>query len=103
MGMKMAMKKSMKKMSMKKMSMKMRKMAMKKSVVAKGRRAKSSVFRGTKIRTSGGLKKSDLKKNRTGKVVSRKRSEASKRSKNGRKIAAWGNAVKQARRALGLK
>ena len=36
-------------MKMAKKSMKMRKMAMKKSVIAKGKRAKSSVFRGSKV------------------------------------------------------
>merc|ERR1739838_753953 len=66
-------KKSMK--GMKKKAMKgMKKKAMKKSVIAKGKRAKSSVFRGTKVKTSGGLKKADLKKNKAGHVVSRKRS-----------------------------
>jgi len=40
----------------------MRKMAMKKSAVAKGKRAKSSVWNGTKAKTSGGLTKAQLKK-----------------------------------------
>merc|ERR1711862_153547 len=97
MAMKMGMKKSMK------MSMKMRKMAMKKSVIAKGKRGKSSVFRGTKEKTVGGLKKSDLKKNKAGKVVSKKASDRSKNSKSGKKIAAWVMACKAARKALGIK
>merc|ERR1711874_659979 len=59
--------------------MKAMKKAMKVSKVAKGKRSKSSVFRGTKERTSGGLKKSDLVKSKTGKVVSKKASEASKK------------------------
>merc|ERR1712216_974727 len=101
---KMSMKKmSMKRMGMKKMaakkSMKMRKMAMKKSMIAKGKRRKVSVFNGTKTKTVGGLKKSDLKKNKNGKIVSKARSEASKKSKAGKKIAAWGAAFKAARRA----
>merc|ERR1712060_847063 len=100
--MKMAsMKMGMKKMSAMKMGMK--KMAMKKSVVAKGKRAKSSVFRGTKLKTSGGLKKSDLKRNKAGKVVSAKRSAATKKSKGYSKIMAWASAVKAARRAMGIK
>merc|ERR1719188_1098433 len=86
-----------------KMSMKMRKMAMKKSVVAKGKRAKSSVFRGTKVKTVGGLKKSDLKKNSNGKVVSVRASNAAKKKKSFKKIAAWGVAVKAARKSLGVK
>merc|ERR1719253_2193 len=93
----------MRKMAMKKMSMKMRKMAMKKSKVAKGKRAKSSVYRGTKAKTSGGLAKGDLKKNKQGKVVSRKASEAAKKGKGAKKIAAWGAAFKAARKALGVK
>merc|ERR1719468_1283430 len=80
-----------------------RKMAMKKSVIARGKRGKSSVFRGTKVKTSGGLQKKDLKKNKAGKVVSAKASNRAKNSKNGKKIAAWGLAVKAARKALGIK
>merc|ERR1712048_325761 len=86
-----------------KMSMKMRKMAMKKSVIAKGKRAKSSVFRGTKVKTSGGLKKSDLTKNKYGKVVSKKASAAAKKRKGYAKIAKWGKSVVQARKALNVK
>merc|ERR1719310_1449545 len=77
--------------------------AMKVSVIAKGKRAKSSIFRGTKQKTSGGLKKSDLKKNRAGKVVSVKASNAAKKKKSAKKIAAWGAATKAARKALGIK
>merc|ERR1712176_735884 len=97
--------KMMRKMSMKAMKsgMKMRKMAMKKSVVAKGKRGKSSVFRGTKEKTSGGLKKGDLKKNKAGKIVSRKASDRAKRSKGYKKIMAWSSAFKAARKALGIK
>merc|ERR1739844_718746 len=88
------------------MSMKMgmaRKMAMKKSIIAKGKRGKASVFRGTKVKTSGGLQKKDLKKNKAGKVVSAKASNRAKNSKSGKKIAAWGLATKAARKALGIK
>merc|ERR1719318_2149136 len=80
-----------------------RKKAMWVSKVARGRGAKARVFRGGKERTSGGLKKSDLVKNKDGKVVSRKASQRAKNSKNGKKIAAFGKAVAQARRALGIK
>merc|ERR1719277_240237 len=80
-----------------KMVMKMK--AMKKSIIAKGKRAKSSVFRGTKVKTSGGLKKTDLKKNKAGKVVSAKASAAAKKGKGFKKIAAWGAACK----AMGIK
>merc|ERR1719350_945829 len=84
-------------------SSKMKRKAMKVSVIAKGKRGKSSVFRGTKQKTSGGLKKSDLKRNKAGKVVSVKASNAAKKRKGFKKIAAWGAAVKAARKALGVK
>ena len=50
-----------------------------KSVIAKGKRAKVSVFKGSKAKTSSGLKKSDLKKNKNGKIVSAKKSAAGKK------------------------
>merc|ERR1712061_673952 len=86
-----------------KMGMKMRKMAMGKSIIAKGKRAKSSVFRGTKVKTSGGLKKTDLKKNKAGKIVSKKASDAGRKSKGFKKLALWAAATKQARKAMGIK
>merc|ERR1712114_129230 len=101
-------KSSMKKASMKK-SMKaakktgMKRKAMKKSVIAKGKRAKSSVFRGTKAKTSGGLKKSDLVRNKAGKIVSRKASENAKKTFKKRGLDKWINATKAARKALGIK
>jgi len=106
MKMKMAMAmKAMKAMKAKKMSsMKMKKMkAMKVSKIAKGKLAKVSVFKGTKEKTSGGLKKSDLKKNKVGKIVSAKRSAATKKSVGYKKIVAWGSAFSKARKALGIK
>ena len=99
-----SMKKAMKSMKkgMKKSSMKgMRRKAMKKSKVAKGKRAKSSVFRGTKEKTSGGLKKTDLTKNSNGKVVSKKASTAGKKRYGN--IKAWIVAVGKARKAMGIK
>ena len=73
------------------------------SKVAKGRGAKARVFRGSKARTSGGLKKSDLTKNRGGKIVSKKRSDIAKKRyvKNG--LAKFQKAVMAARKALGIK
>ncbi|CAD7928963.1 unnamed protein product [Amoebophrya sp. A25] len=85
------------------MKMGMKKMAMKKSTIAKGKRAKSSVFKGAKAKTSGGLKKSDLKKNKAGKIVSVKASAAAKKSKGAKKILAWSAALVKARKALGIK
>merc|ERR1712212_1278788 len=79
----------------------MRKKAMKKSIVARGRGAKARVFSGTKAKTVGGLQKKDLVKSKSGKVVSRKQSEAGKKSY--RRIAKFTAAVKSARKALGIK
>jgi len=76
---------------------------MKKSNIAKGKRSKSVVFRGTKEKTTGGLTKSSLMKNKAGKVVSKKASAASKKRYAGSKIKAWTEAVAKARKALGLK
>ena len=101
--MKASMKKGMKK-SMKKAAMKgMRRRAMKVSKIAKGKRGKSSVFRGTKVKTSGGLQKSDLIRNKRGKVVSKKASAQGKRryQKNG--LGKWTAAVQKACKALGIR
>merc|ERR1712146_299991 len=73
------------------------------STIATGKRSKASVFRGTKVKTSGGLKKADIMKNKAGKLVSRKSSAASKKRFNGSSLQKWGQAVKAARKALGLK
>merc|ERR1711975_72096 len=76
----------------------MKKVAMK---IAKGKRAKSSVFRGTKSKTSGGLTKDKLIKNKRGKVVSKAASAAAK--KRSSHFVAWAKAVATARKELGLK
>ena len=89
------MKKSMKKAAMKGM----RRRAMKVKITGK----KYSVFSGKKVKTVGGLKKSDLKKNKAGKVVSKALSEKAKKSKGYKKIIAWSTAFKAARKALGIK
>jgi len=57
---------------------------------------KWQVLKGTREKTVGGLKKSDLKKNKYGKVVSAKASKRSSQSK-------WILACARARRALGVK
>jgi hypothetical protein len=93
-GMKKAMKKS-----MKAMKSGMRRRAMKKSIVGKRR----SVFSGKKVKTSSGLKRSDLKKNKAGKIVSRRASDATRKGKGYKKIMAWSAATKAARKALGIK
>merc|ERR1711907_162384 len=78
------------------------KKAMKKSNIAKGKRAKSSVFRGTKAKTSGGLTKDKLTKNKAGKVVSKAMSAASKK-RYAKGIGLWNKAVQSARKELGIK
>merc|ERR1719356_509597 len=72
------------------------------SVVAKGSRAKSSVFSGRKRKTSGGLTKEGLTKNKLGKVGSKKASAHSKKLFARGPLKAWANAVKAARKALGV-
>merc|ERR1719447_932829 len=76
---------------------------MKVSKIAKGRGAKSRVFRGSKAKTSGGLKKSDLMKNKDGKIVSKKASAAGKKRYQQSGLGKWVKAVQQARKALGVK
>ena len=66
------------------------------SVIAKGRMAKSQVLKGRKARTVGGLKASDLTKNKAGKVVSKKASAKGKKSP-------WIAACAKARSALNIK
>merc|ERR1712222_73702 len=95
--------KAMKAMKMASMKMGMKMKAMKVSKIAKGKRSKVSVFKGYKVKTVGGLKKSDLKKNKSGKIVSAKMSAAAKKSKGFKKIGAWGAAFSKARKALGIK
>merc|ERR1712225_166701 len=72
------------------------------STIAKGRLAKLVVFRGNKAKTVGGLKKSDLVKNKNGRVVSKKSQAIGKAfyAKFGKK---WITAVQKARKALGVK
>merc|ERR1719399_2035335 len=74
------------------------KKSMKKRVskIAKGRFAKSLVLKGKKVKTVGGLLAKDLKKNKRGKVVSKKASAFGAKNK-------WIAAVTKARKALGIK
>merc|ERR1711869_139529 len=72
------------------------------SKIAKGKFKNALVFRGTKAKTSSGLTKGDLIKNANGKIVSKKQSAAAKK-KFGSTIKKWTDAVKAARKSLGLK
>merc|ERR1719146_218833 len=75
--------------------------AKKVSKIAKGKNARSVVFRGTKEKTVSGLKKTDLMKNKRGKIVSKKaHASALKRYSN---VKGWTAAVQKARKALGVK
>merc|ERR1712139_646196 len=100
-----AMKKAAMKAAMKKAAMKVAmKKAMKKAMkskVAKGKRAKSSVWRGSKAKTSGGLTKDKLTRNKRGKVVSKAASAAAK--KRCSHLLAWGKAVASARKQLEMR
>merc|ERR1712224_250578 len=91
---------AMKKAAMKKVAMK-KKAAMKAKTIATGRFRKAQVFRGSRVKTTGGLKKTDLKKNKNGKVVSISLSNAGK--KNYHRIKAWVVATTKARAALNIK
>merc|ERR1712063_146555 len=98
MGMKKAMKSAMKAMkSMKKKS------AMKVSKIARGRGAKARVFKGSKEKTASGLKKSDLVRNKNGRVVSKKSSIRAKKTYQKNGLAKWTKAVQQAEKSLGIK
>merc|ERR1712060_623188 len=96
-----AMKKAMKGSAMKSAMKKAMKKAKRVSIIAKGSRAKASVFSGRKQKTQSGLTKDGLIKNKSGKVVSKKSSARAKRAYN-KTIKAWADAVKAARKALGV-
>eukprot|EP00932_Pfiesteria_piscicida_P017638 SRR837773.4517.p3 GENE.SRR837773.4517~~SRR837773.4517.p3 ORF type:complete len:149 (-),score=65.00 SRR837773.4517:122-523(-) len=91
---------AMKKVAMKKSSMKAKKAMKAKRVpkVAKGRLARFMVFKGSREKTVGGLKKESLMKNPRGKIVSKRASANGKRSY--RNIEAWVESVVEARKAL---
>merc|ERR1719491_1436823 len=91
----------MKKAAMKAMNT-MKAMKKAKSVVARGHGAKARVFSGKKAKTSGNLTKDKLTRNKAGKVVSKAASAHAKKAyvKNG--LKAWADAVKKARKELGI-
>merc|ERR1712165_639675 len=83
----------------------MKKKVMKKkhvSIIARGSRARSAVFSGRKEKTTSGLKKTDLTKNKNGKVVSKKASARSKKNYANSGLKKWADACKKARKELGL-
>merc|ERR1719324_1575635 len=70
------------------------------SKIARGRFAKALVLRGTKEKTTGGLKKDGLFKNKWGKIVSKKASAAGRR--RFQHIQGWSAALAKARKELHL-
>lgn len=68
------------------------------SKTAHGRFAKAVVLRGGKVKTSGGLTKELLMKNKRGKVVSKKSNAAGKKAF--RNVQDWVSSVVAARKAL---
>eukprot|EP00811_Abedinium_folium_P007109 NODE_16558_length_988_cov_3.472706.p2 GENE.NODE_16558_length_988_cov_3.472706~~NODE_16558_length_988_cov_3.472706.p2 ORF type:complete len:132 (+),score=27.80 NODE_16558_length_988_cov_3.472706:78-473(+) len=70
----------------------------KKSTIAFGKKAKLQVYRGKKLKTSGGITREGLMKNKHGKVVSKRRSA------NGRlrfkRIEGWNESLMRARQML---
>merc|ERR1719336_3864605 len=112
-GAKVTMKKAMKAVMMKAMKSmkgtKVMKKAMKKamkvkraSIIARGKLAKALVFRGSKQKTPGGLTKDTLTKSKTGKIVSKAMSARAKKNWANSALKKWIDAVKQARKALGV-
>ena len=71
------------------------------SKIARGKLAKVSVFKGNKEKTASGHAKTDLMKNKRGKVVSKLQNAAGKKAY--KYISAWNTAVMQARKELGIK
>merc|ERR1719232_2324153 len=102
-AMKSSMKVSKKKSVMKRGMKKTMKKGKRVSIIAKGKLAKSAVFSGRKEKTTSGLKKSDLIKSKTGKVVSKKASARAKRVYANSGLKKWADACKKARKELGLK
>merc|ERR1712039_251118 len=80
----------------------MKSMKASRSKIARGRLAKAMVLRGSKVKTAGGLTKSDVMKNKNGKIVSKKSSSSAKKRFHGSKIERWGKAIHAARKALSI-
>merc|ERR1719209_2509336 len=93
-SMKIAMKATKKSMKTK-TTMKKRK-AKKVSPIARGKNRRAQVFKGSKEKTGGGLKKSDITRNKNGNYVSKKKMAFGQKLK-------FPKAVLAARKALGIK
>merc|ERR1712187_1089455 len=71
--------------------------------IARGKFARSQVLRGSKEKTTSGMTKDMLTRNKFGKIVSKKASAASKKRYQSSGINIWADCIKQARKALNLK
>ena len=80
----------------------MKSMTAKKSKIARGVKAKPLVLNGQREQTVGRLTKDALTKNRSGKIVYKKKSRAAKRKWPTSALNKWGDAVKAARAALNI-
>merc|ERR1719282_800148 len=80
----------------------MKKKVMKKSKIATGRFAKALVLKGARVKTVGGLRQSQIMKNKRGKVVSKMKSEMARKKYKGSKLEAWNKAVATAKKELGI-
>merc|ERR1719361_983074 len=95
--------KAMKAMKSMKVMKAMKAMKVKKvSKIAKGKLAKVMVFKGRKEKTSGGLTKATLTISKSGKIVSKAASARAKEAWAQSALKKWTDAVKQARKALGI-
>ena len=63
---------------------------------------KWQVWKGTRVKTVGGLTKKDLMLNKNGKAVSKKASSRAKKNMKNNGIGKWCAAIKQARKELNL-
>merc|ERR1719336_3201920 len=89
------------KVAMKAMKVAMKAMKAKRtSTIARGKLAKALVFRGSKQKTSGGLTKDTLTKNKSGRIVSKSKSARGKKNWANCALKRWIDAVKQARKEL---
>merc|ERR1719480_732680 len=77
--------------------------AMKASKVAKGKRARSTVFKGFKEKTGGGLTKDQLIENKYGRVVYKAKSAKAKKQYANSAFKKWIDAVQKARKEMGIK
>merc|ERR1711865_365703 len=77
-----------------------KKKAMKVSKIAKGKLSKLFVFKGRKEKTASGAKKSDLMKNKNGKIVTKK--AHANGVKAYARIKGWTVAVQKAKKELGV-